>query len=416
MENKTTTKFYLREKLNDQGRATIYMRIITNRKKNELATSYSLSPSEWDAARQRPKSNKQIFQELAKLENMAYRIQTQLEDENRPVSARIIKEYLTGKNKVNAHLIEYFEQFICGKIDNPELSSSTPALYRQTYNYIKTFLKAEYKASDILLREVDYKCITRFDQFLLKQNLKKNTVNKHHSRFRTLIHQGINEGQINHNPYKNFPIKKVNSEPRYLKHSELDKLSSHELNGNPRLLKVRDIFIFSVYTGIRYQDAQNLELKNIVKGEEGKLFIHFKQQKTGELITIPLLEPAKLILDKYDNNERKITGKVLPRLSNSKVNKYLKEIGRLVGIDESKNLTHHVARHTCATTILLARGVPLEVVSKWLGHTSIKQTLIYAKITEEYLGHIANNLDNQLLSNQNHLNTYSNFQTKNQLR
>ena len=117
-------------------------------------------------------------------------------------------------------------------------------------------------------------------------------------------------------------------------------------------------------------------------------------------------------MEKYDNYERKITGKILPRLSNQKANEYLKEIATLIGLDESKNLTHHVARHTCATTILLARGVPLEVVSKWLGHTNIKQTLIYAKITEEYLGHVANSLDKQLLTDHFHLNTYYNFKFK----
>lgn len=416
MENKTTTKFYLQEKVNDQGRAKIYMRIITNRKKNELATSYSIPPSDWDAARQRPKSNKQVFQELAKLENMVYRIQTQLEDENRPVSSRIIKEYLTGKNKVNAYLLEYFNQFVIEKSENPELSSSTSDLYRQTFNHLTAFVEAEYRTSDILLKEVDYKCITRFDQYLLKKNLIRNTVNRHHSRFRTLIHHGINDGIINHNPYKGFPLKKVSSDPKYLKQSELVKLSNHDLGGDSRLMKVRDFFLFSVYTGLRYQDAQNLELKHIIKGDDDQLFIRIEQQKTGELLTIPLLEPARLLLEKFDNDERKITGKVLPKISNQKVNQYLKEIARLVGIDESKNLTHHVARHTCATTILLIRGVPLEVVSKWLGHTNIKQTLIYAKITEEYLAHVSHNLDKQLYTNQNYLNTSFNIHLQTPLR
>ena len=111
-------------------------------------------------------------------------------------------------------------------------------------------------------------------------------------------------------------------------------------------------------------------------------------------MNIPLLKPAIDIINKYDKEERAITGKVLPKISNQKLNAYLKVIADLTGI--KKELTHHVARHTCATTILITNGVPIEVVSKWLGHTNIKTTQVYAKITDQYLSQMAKKVDSKL--------------------
>ena len=307
MEYKTSIKFYLSEKLNKQGSAPIYMRIITDRDKKELLVA-KIPPHEWLEAKQRTKSNSEVNLKISDLEHKARRIQIQLEDEERPVTARILKDYLTGKNKIKTFLIEYFDQFVHEKNDNPELSPNTLVLYRQTLEKVREFVQAEIKAKDILLKEVNFKFLDRFQHFLFRQNLKANTVDRHHSRFRTLLHQGRKEGKINLNPYENFSLKKLKSDPKYLTQTELDKLENQELGGDPRLMKVRDIFLFSVYTGLRYQDTQNLKLKNIKKSEGGILFISISQQKTGEILNIPLLEPAKLILEKYDNHERKITG------------------------------------------------------------------------------------------------------------
>lgn len=393
MENKTSIKFYLQENNQNTERPKIYMRIIINRKKAELATPFNLATADWDDLRQRAKYNPQINQELAKLESKIYQIQSMLELEQRPVSARIVKDLLTEKDKINVYLIEFYEQFLAEKTANPELSPETPALYRQTFNYLKLFTKEEYKSSDILVKQIDFKFVTHLDQFLLCQGLCRNTVNKHHSRFRSMIHRAIKEGRLSQNPYEGFKLKKGKTNREALSKAELKQLMEHDLGGNVSLLRVRDIFLFSVYTGLRYQDMQELEPKDIIKKGSGKLYIYMEQSKTEEDLDIPLLGPAKIIVDRYQD-ECKATGKILPRISNQKINSYLKVIADLTGI--SKKLTHHVARHTCATTILLSNGVSLKAVSKWLGHTNIKQTEIYAKITEEHLGHVADDLDGKI--------------------
>lgn len=126
-----------------------------------------------------------------------------------------------------------------------------------------------------------------------------------------------------------------------------------------------------------------MEARQVQKDKEGNYSFQLYQNKTGEPVNVPLLPPAVAIFKQYDTDERKITGKVLPRISNQKVNSYLKVIADLVGIE--KPLTHHIARHTCATTVLLSNDVPIEIVSKWLGHNDVKTTQIYAKITNQSL-------------------------------
>ena len=181
---------------------------------------------------------------------------------------------------------------------------------------------------------------------------------------------------------------------RALSASELECLIEHDLGGNESLQKVRDLFVFSAYTGLRYQDAQDLEMKDIVKSDTGRLFIRIEQHKTGELTNIPMFQPAIDILERYDNNERKITAKVLPRLSNQKLNAYLKTIADLVGIN--KNLTHHIARHTFASTVLLEQDIPIKIVSTLLGHTNVRQTEVYAKPSNKYMDRLADEIDNKL--------------------
>ena len=387
-------KFFLNESKNNPERAKIHLRIIVNRQKAEIATNCSIPVNEWDESKQRSQTSQQVNLELNKLENKVLQLKNILEYEERPISARILKDMLTDREKLNTTLLSFYQKFIDHTSENPELSPETISLYKQTFGYVQRFTKETYKAPDVPIKQLDYNFVIRLDQYLLKKGLKRNTVNKHHSRFRTLIHRALYEGQLEKNPYQNFQLKdeKVNREA--LSKKELQQLVNHGLGDNESLQKVRDIFVFSCYTGLRYQDAQNLGSKDIHLKENGKHYICIEQHKTGEQLEIPVLAPAQAIIDRYDKDERKITGKILPKFSNQKINAYLKVVADLVGI--KKTLTHHVARHTCATTVLLANNVSLKAVSKWLGHTNIKQTEKYAKITVDYLGDIADSLEGKI--------------------
>lgn len=244
------------------------------------------------------------------------------------------------------------------------------------------------------MHQIAQKHITDFDLFLKSiilptgRGFEANTIQKHHSRFRTILIKAQKESLLDKNPYFHFKLKKSKSKRTFLTQGELDAIIGLDLAQNLSLDRVRDLFIFSVYTGLRFDDAQSLTKNEIQLNESGKLEIALSQKKTGEFVKIPILNPAKEIIEKYDH----VTaidgkGRVLPKLTNQKTNAYLKVIADLAGIN--KILTHHVARHTCATTILLANEIPIEAVSGWLGHTNIKTTQIYAKITEDYLAKMA---------------------------
>ena len=144
---------------------------------------------------------------------------------------------------------------------------------------------------------------------------------------------------------------------------------------------MRDLFIFSCYTGLAYIDISKLTRNHIVKGIDGQLWIHTYRQKTSTPTKIPLLSIPLEIIDKYKEHFLCEGGKLLPIFSNQKMNAYLKEIAALSGIN--KELTFHCARHTFATTVTLSNGVPIESVSKMLGHTNITTTQHYARITEQ---------------------------------
>ena len=148
-----------------------------------------------------------------------------------------------------------------------------------------------------------------------------------------------------------------------------------------RLDRVRDLFIFSCYTGISYADIIALTKTNLMIGEDKNLWIITKRQKTGSPVKVPLLEKAEKILNKYEDHPvTEVTQSLLPVISNEKVNLYLKEIADAAQI--KKNLTFHMARHTFATTITLSNGVPIETVSKLLGHNKIATTQIYARVID----------------------------------
>lgn len=158
-----------------------------------------------------------------------------------------------------------------------------------------------------------------------------------------------------------------------------------------RLERVKDIFIFSCYTGLSYIDVKELTIHQIIKRMDGKYWIHTKREKTNETVKIPLLPKALKIVKKYKSITEMISSEVLlPLYSNQKTNSYLKEIARACGIH--KNITFHVARHTFATTVMLSNGVPIETVSKLLGHAKLSTTQIYARVLEHKISEDNENL------------------------
>lgn len=260
-------------------------------------------------------------------------------------------------------------------------SDKTYQKYDRCYRRVKEFLKEKYNRTDIPLREMKPKFLSDFEVYLATTHkCGTNTIYKFLQLLRMPLLKAQREGIIFQDPYQNYKLKKEHVDRGYLTEEEVIAIATHPIT-LPRLATVRDIFIFCCYTGLAYSDVAQLKGDNIQKMFDGKMWIVTHRQKTKTNVNVPLLPMAKKILDKYRREDAGKDDLLLPMVSNQKTNAYLKEIADICGIE--KNLTFHLARHTFATTMTLDKGVPIESVSKMLGHTNIQTTQIYARITND---------------------------------
>tara|TARA_R110002072_G_scaffold286760_1_gene451875 strand:- start:34 stop:816 length:783 start_codon:yes stop_codon:yes gene_type:complete len=234
---------------------------------------------------------------------------------------------------------------------------------------------------DIFVQEIDLKFINGFEYYLKVKNIgNQNTITKYLTNLKKITRIAYANDWISKDPFFHWKAKWKTVERDFLSELDIQKLIKKDLPV-PRLFLVKDIFLFCCFTGLAYVDVQKLSQNDIVIGIDGERWIKTKRTKTDTRSNIPILPTAEVILEKYKGHPNIIdSDKVLPVLSNQKMNAYLKEIADLCGIN--KNLTFHLARHTFATTVTLTNGVPIESVSKMLGHKSLKTTQHYAKILD----------------------------------
>lgn len=400
MVNQLSIRFFLRkDQPSEKGNIPVYVRVILGREKFEFSTKHYVETlKDWDDQTQRFKKRHPINEVLSEIEMKVREGYQYLKYSGKPLTALALRNHLKGDKNVRVRLLDYVDEHYRERVlPNQEYADATKKSYLSTINHLKAFLHYRKKNS-IKLAEVEICFIKDFDLYLQnrsiidKKALNKNSANKYHVNFKAMLYHAINQNLLEKNPYREFKIKSEPGRLTYLTDAELERLEKHKLGGNRSLLRVRDIFIFSVYTGLRFSDAIHLKAEHIVY-EKGSIWISYTQQKTSNPNRIPMLKKALAIYHKYEA-ERKVTGFVLPQISNQKQNAYLKVIADMVGI--TKSLTHHVARHTAATTIFLQNGIPLEETGKFLGHRTIKTTQIYAKVTNMMLRNAANKL-NKLL-------------------
>ena len=260
------------------------------------------------------------------------------------------------------------------------------------YRRVVEFMKKKYNITDIPLREIKYQFIVDLEFFLRTEyKYSQNTTYKCMKFFKQVINKAIRAGMITVDPFNGYKISIERVDRGFLSEDDLTKMMSKTF-ASKRLEQVRDIFIFACFTGLAYIDLANLRVDNIQKMFDGRLWIVTHRQKTNTKVTVPLLPPALKILKKYEGEF--VNGKILPIITNQKMNCYLKEIAEICGIE--KNLTFHLARHTFATTMTLGKGVPIETVSKMLGHTNVQTTQIYARITNDKISKDMNWLSQNL--------------------
>ena len=380
-----------------KGKTPMYVRVTTNGKRSKFSLKRSFTTSLWDPTKSRlkgssieAKQTNAYFDQVLVGINEAYR---QLQKEKKIITSRSIIARYKGEDKINKTLLQLSSYHNTNM--KPVLKPGTLKNYYTTEKYLKRFLEIEMKAEDIYLENLNYAFIIDFENFLRRnvaqiqksRPLTNNGVMKHLERLKKLLNLAVKLEWVERDPFAKFSLKFVKNERHYLSQKELDLLINSELNHTYQN-KTKDIFIFSCYTGLSYIDVKNLMKKDIVKGIDGKDWIFTKRQKTDHPIKIPLLDVAESIIHKY-KEEMRNNDKLLPVYSNQKLNTYLKEVAKELKIN--KYLTFHSARHTFATTVTLSNGVPIETVSKLLGHTKLSTTQIYAKVLES---RISSDIDN----------------------
>ena len=375
--------FYLKkgsEKKN--GEAMIMARITIDGKLCQFSTKQSILPNNWNVASGKAKGKDagKINALLDDIRSALNTIYHEMQRRDNYVTAEKVKNEFLGHSESHETILTLFKKH---NDDVKQLVgiSKTIATYRK------------YNVSDISIKEITPMFITDFELYLRTAcKCGYNTTAKFMQFFKRIIIIARNNGILEKDPFFNYKIHLEKVDRGYLTEDEI-KIILKKKMVSERLEHVRDLFIFSCFTGLAYSDVANLREENIRKSFDGKLWIMTKRQKTNTDVNVPLLDIPKMILKKYKG--KLPNGKILPVISNQKLNAYLKEIADICGI--KKNLTFHLARHTFATTTTLAKGVPIETVSKMLGHTNIETTQIYARITNSKIGNDMQGLDKKFV-------------------
>ena len=390
--------FYLRSNyVNKEGKTSVMLRIYLNNERLSLgSTGISVKSSQWDKEKERIKGRTtEALNTNLQLDNIASGLQSifrRIEMSDVVSLERIKSEFLGKKEEIDT-LMQLFEKHNddVAKQVGVSVGKATLQKYNVCKRHFSEFLEKQYKRIDLKLTELTYVVIREFDLYLRTEvGQNPNTATKTMKTFKTITLLGQKMGVLLHDPFMNhrFHIEPVNR--GFLTDEEILCIAHKQIN-IPRLELIRDIFIFSCFTGLAYIDVSNLTPDHIVTLGD-KQWIMTQRQKTSVETNVLLLDIPKAIIAKYGGKTYR-NGKLFPMLTNQKTNSYLKEIADICGI--KKNLTFHLARHTFAT-MSLSKGVPMESVSKMLGHTNIRTTQIYARITNKKIEHDMEELADKL--------------------
>lgn len=388
MEKSFGLMFFLKTTKNSKkSEKYIYARVTVDRESKEISTKRTCEAHRWNSGQGRAMGNKEDVKQLnAFLDSFQLKIlqaKKILMDNDKDVTAENIKNLLIGKNDDRKFILEIFQEHnekleaLVGK----DFAAGTLVRYKTSLDHTRSFIHWKFGKEDIEINQLNYEFISDYEfWFKTVRNCNHNTTVKYLSNFKKIVLYCVKRGWLVRDPFLGFKMVKKEVVREVLSKEELSSITEKEF-GIERLDQVRDIFLFCCYTGLAYIDVKNLRRDQIKMGIDGEQWIFTQRQKTETPTRLPLLPQAMSIIQKYKGHPTcDSKGFVLPVLSNQKMNAYLKEIADVCGIN--KQLTFHIARHTFATTITLGNGVPIETVSKMLGHKSLKQTQHYAKILD----------------------------------
>lgn len=375
--------FYLKtNETNAEGRCPVMGRLTVGGSECVFSAKMLAPRSLWMSGRAKGKSAEavEINRQLDELRALAPAIYREQSAVRECVTAEEVKGLLLGMASGQETLLDYFCSFIehFEKRVGVNRSAKAANSYRCAYEHIARFLSERLRVSDIPFSALDRSFVDKFDLYLRTERKQApSTIVLYMSRLHTVVNKAIASGIITADPFAGYEPPRPEHKRRYLSREELQRLMTTPLSV-PRLYLVRDLFLFSCYTGIGYGDMCRLTAANLETAGDGTVWIKAMREKTNVEFEIPLLDLPLHIIDKYRDTAP--DGKLLPMYRNSELNKGLKHLAAACGID--RKLTFHMARHTYATEITLSHGVPMETVSRMLGHSRVDTTQIYAQVTD----------------------------------
>lgn len=379
--------FIKRTKLLRNGDAPICMRITLNKQSTDISLKRSIRPELWDTKRNKCKGQseqaKEVNEYLESVRGQIYTHQRTMQEREKDFDAKTLINAFLGLGEKKWKLLELFTDHnknmkqLIGK----DYSPLTLQRYEAAHKHLTEFTLLHYKTDDLFLNEINHAFITRFEHYLKSErSCQHNTAMKHMKALKKIINFALAHEYIKKDPFVSYTISTKEVKRDCLTQAELDKLAEKEITIE-RLDVIRDLFLFQCYTGLAFADLAKLKKEDVQIGIDGYKWLFIDRQKTDTECRIPLFQIAENIIKKYQGNiDCQIKNTLLPVPSNQKMNAYLKELATICGID--KNLHSHLARHTFATTVTLENNIPMETVSKLLGHKKLQTTQIYAKVLD----------------------------------
>ena len=369
--------------------ATLYLRTHYQFSTFDKSLGIKVNKNEWhfkqheiDHHLQLNPSIKTVFSECKEKIMGAFYVLSQNQSE--PTLREVIDLAFGNENKKTYSVLSVFESYISEMRKRNLLKSQQSNIikYNSCFNHLRGFLRTEMKINDVSFNRINEQLIDNFEFYLkTKGGNGHNSSMKLLQIFRKIYKIGLNNRWTSRNAFADKKITFKDTEIEVLNEPEIDLLKNYEPT-KTYLQKTKDLFLFSIYSGLAYIDLQHIQFKHIeITSSAGNYIIRKKRVKTGIEYMVPLFGPLESLLNKWHANWQSLAPEtfICPKISNQKYNDYLKELMALVGID--KRVTTHIGRHTFATTIALENGVGIESVSKMLGHSKIAQTQKYAKVT-----------------------------------
>jgi site-specific recombinase XerD len=395
-----------------EGLIPICVRITIKGIREEFSSGKKLFLEDWDEDDSKAKNTgidaKAINSYIRKTQVELEKHFERLKSSSAEVTPKMVKDAYLPPPVIKKTLLqacEFHNQIFAEKVSKGKGSPVVLKRYERLQLYTGQFIKSNFKKSDMGIEEVEYSFAVQFYHFLIMKDIGDNSSMKYVKTLKQVIKKTVDNGWIKYNPIGGFKCPYKDPDRNYLEMHELISMYNKEIKIE-RLAEVRDVYIFCCFTGYAFETVYNLNQDDIYTGLDGRTWISRDRSKTDNEEAVPLLPIPLAILEKYKNDTYCInTKRLLPVNSNQRYNGYLKEVATVCGID--KELTTHTARHTFATTVTLENDVPIETVSKMLGHKSIRTTQIYAKITKRKTSNNMQALQEKLFTSDGLLKTGS---------